>query len=86
MQPEILERQNVYDGYLAIDRLRVRLADGTIVGREVERHGDAAAVLPYDAERRCALIWSSPGVSSERCRSLGATSMREELPTASSLR
>ena len=56
MQPEILERQNVYDGYLAIDRLRVRLADGAIVGREVERHGDAAAVLPYDAERRCALI------------------------------
>jgi nudix-type nucleoside diphosphatase (YffH/AdpP family) len=56
MQPEILERRNVYDGYLAIDRLRVRLADGAIVGREVERHGDAAAVLPYDAERRCALI------------------------------
>jgi nudix-type nucleoside diphosphatase (YffH/AdpP family) len=56
MQPEILERENVYDGYLAIDRLRVRLADGAIVWREVERHGDAAAVLPYDAERRCALI------------------------------
>ena len=56
MRPEILERQNVYDGYLAIDRLRVRLADGAIVGREVERHGDAAAVLPYDAERRCALV------------------------------
>lgn len=31
MRPEILERQNVYDGYLAIDRLRVRLADGAIV-------------------------------------------------------
>jgi hypothetical protein len=27
-----------------------------MVSREVERHGDAAAVLPYDAERRSALV------------------------------
>jgi hypothetical protein len=26
------------------------------VSREVERHGDAAAVLPYDRERCCALV------------------------------
>jgi hypothetical protein len=31
MQPEILERRTVYQGYLAIDRLRVRLADAAIV-------------------------------------------------------
>jgi nudix-type nucleoside diphosphatase (YffH/AdpP family) len=58
MKPVILERTTVYSGYLTVDALRVRLSDGSIVSREVERHGDAAAVLPYDRERRCALIVS----------------------------
>ncbi len=56
MQPKILDRQSAYAGYLSIDRLKVRLADGATVWREVERHGDAAVVLPYDAQRRCALV------------------------------
>jgi nudix-type nucleoside diphosphatase (YffH/AdpP family) len=34
----------------------VRLADGTELPREVIFRGDAAVVLPYDAERRCALL------------------------------
>jgi nudix-type nucleoside diphosphatase (YffH/AdpP family) len=46
----------VYSGYLTVDALQVRLSDGSIVSREVERHGDAAAVLPYDRERCCALV------------------------------
>ena len=58
MKPVILERTTVYSGYLTVDALQVRLSDGSIVSREVERHGDAAAVLPYDRERRCALIVS----------------------------
>jgi nudix-type nucleoside diphosphatase (YffH/AdpP family) len=56
MKPEILERDIAYLGYLTVERLRVRLADGTQVWREVERHGDAAAVLPYDGVRRSALV------------------------------
>ena len=56
MKPKVLERETVYVGYLSIDRLKVQLADGATVWREVERHGDAAVVLPYAAERRCALI------------------------------
>ncbi len=57
MQPILLlDRESAYTGYLSIDRLKVRLADGATVWREVERHGDAAVVLPYDVERRCALI------------------------------
>jgi nudix-type nucleoside diphosphatase (YffH/AdpP family) len=56
MKPEILERMIVCTGYLTVERLRVRLSDGAHVLREVERHGDAAAVLPYDAELRCALV------------------------------
>jgi nudix-type nucleoside diphosphatase (YffH/AdpP family) len=56
MNPEILERNIAYSGYLTVERLRVRLADGTQVWREVERHGDAAVVLPYDRVRRSALV------------------------------
>jgi nudix-type nucleoside diphosphatase (YffH/AdpP family) len=56
MKPSILERTIVYSGYMTVEKLRIRLADGAIVSREVERHGNAAAVLPYDAERRCALV------------------------------
>jgi nudix-type nucleoside diphosphatase (YffH/AdpP family) len=56
MKPSILERTIVYSGYMTVEKLRIRLADGAIVLREVERHGNAAAVLPYDAERRCALV------------------------------
>ncbi len=41
---------------MAVERLKVRLADGAEVIREVERHGDAVAVLPYDPERRTALV------------------------------
>jgi len=40
----------------AFERLRMRLTDGAEVSREVERHGDAVAVLPYDVERRSALV------------------------------
>jgi len=58
MQPEILEREIVHKGYLTVERLRMRLSDGARVWREVERHGNAAVVLPYDAENRRALIVS----------------------------
>jgi nudix-type nucleoside diphosphatase (YffH/AdpP family) len=54
--PAILGREVVCSGYLNVSRLRIRLANGAAVMREVERHGDAAAVLPYDAGRRCALV------------------------------
>jgi hypothetical protein len=56
MKPEILERQIAHAGYLTVERLRMRLTDGAEVSREVERHGDASAVLPYDVERRSALV------------------------------
>ncbi|MGA2365664.1 MAG: NUDIX domain-containing protein [Steroidobacteraceae bacterium] len=56
MKPKLLERETAYTGYLSIERLKMQLADGATVWREVERHGDAAVVLPYDAQRRCALV------------------------------
>ena len=56
MKPQILDRRIVYTGYLNVETIRIKLRDGATVTREIEQHGDAAAVLPYDAERRCALI------------------------------
>jgi nudix-type nucleoside diphosphatase (YffH/AdpP family) len=56
MNPEILDRLPTYSGYITVETLRIRLADGFVVSRDVERHGDAAAVLPYDCARRCALV------------------------------
>jgi nudix-type nucleoside diphosphatase (YffH/AdpP family) len=56
MKPRTLTRETVYSGYLTVKRLQVRLADGAEVRLEVEEHGEAAVVLPYDPERRCALV------------------------------
>jgi nudix-type nucleoside diphosphatase (YffH/AdpP family) len=55
-RPEILHRDTTHIGYVTVERLRLRLADGGEVMREVESHGDAVAVLPYDPGRRTALI------------------------------
>jgi nudix-type nucleoside diphosphatase (YffH/AdpP family) len=54
--PAILGEDVVHRGYLTVRRLRVRGADGAEAVREVESHGDAIAVLPYDAGRRAALV------------------------------
>jgi nudix-type nucleoside diphosphatase (YffH/AdpP family) len=56
MKPTIVDRNVVYAGYLTVEKIRIKLVDGAIVQREVERHGDAVAVLPYDADRHCALV------------------------------
>jgi nudix-type nucleoside diphosphatase (YffH/AdpP family) len=56
LRPLILEREVAQGVYLTVERWRIRLADGAVVHREFERHGDAAVVLPYDRGRRCALI------------------------------
>jgi nudix-type nucleoside diphosphatase (YffH/AdpP family) len=56
VKPQIVGRSVAYTGYLSVEKLHIRLADGSLVPREVEAHGDAAAVLPYDIGRRCALV------------------------------
>jgi nudix-type nucleoside diphosphatase (YffH/AdpP family) len=55
-EPRIVEREIVHSGYLTVERLRIQLSDGSTVSREIERHGNAAAVLPYDLQRGCALV------------------------------
>ncbi len=46
MKPAIIRRPKLHHGYLTVERLNIRLADGAEVTREVETHGDAVAVLP----------------------------------------
>jgi len=56
VKPRIIERRVCYTGYLSVKNLRIKLASGVVVDRDVETHGDAAAVLPYDIQRQCALV------------------------------
>jgi len=53
---EILGKTSIYQGWSAFSLVRFRLDDGAEVERCIEDHGDAACVLPYDPERRVALL------------------------------
>ncbi len=53
---EVLQVTQVYEGWSDFSLIRFRLDDGAEVERCVEDHGDAACVLPYDPERRVALL------------------------------
>jgi nudix-type nucleoside diphosphatase (YffH/AdpP family) len=53
---EILKTEVKDDSWATFLCLQVRLDDGEVVWRQVEDHGAAAAVLPYDPERRTALL------------------------------
>ncbi len=56
MKPHIINRAIAHQGYLTVEKLRIQLVDGAVVSREIETHGEAAVVLPYDSARRCALV------------------------------
>jgi nudix-type nucleoside diphosphatase (YffH/AdpP family) len=60
MAAEIVTRTLVYEGWLSVYRLTVRMANGALEERHVEHHGPAVAVLPYDPERLVALLVSMP--------------------------
>lgn len=57
---EILDVQPIYKGYSTLVMATLSAPDGSTFRREIEHHGDAACVLPYDPERRCALLVSLP--------------------------
>ncbi|HEX8570507.1 MAG TPA: NUDIX hydrolase [Caulobacteraceae bacterium] len=60
MSGEILGRRPVFDGWSKLFLARVRLPDGEVVEREIEDHGCGVGVLPYDPERRTALLVRLP--------------------------
>jgi nudix-type nucleoside diphosphatase (YffH/AdpP family) len=53
---EILKTEVKDDSWATFLRLQVRLDDGEVVWRQVEDHGSAAVVLPYNPDRRTALV------------------------------
>lgn len=56
MPARILRTRTLYGGWTEILGVRLQLDDGCEVGREVEDHGNAVAVLPYDPFRRTAIL------------------------------
>lgn len=56
MAPVIRGTRILHDGWSRFLVAEVTKADGTRLAREIEDHGRAVAVLPYDPERRVALL------------------------------
>jgi nudix-type nucleoside diphosphatase (YffH/AdpP family) len=52
----ILGVETLHEGWGKLLLLRIELPDGHVLKREVEDHGAAVAVLPYDPERRLAVL------------------------------
>jgi nudix-type nucleoside diphosphatase (YffH/AdpP family) len=56
MTIQITEIDTKHDGWSKYRVVTVRLADGKTIRREMEDHGSAVAVLPYDPQRRMAVL------------------------------
>lgn len=56
----IVESETAYRGWLSVRRVLIAPPDGEPFRREIEDHGEAAVVLPYDPERRTALLVRLP--------------------------
>jgi nudix-type nucleoside diphosphatase (YffH/AdpP family) len=56
MSERIVGEEIIHTGWTSLTSVTVRLDDGTEYRRLIEHHGDAAAVLPYDPERRTAIL------------------------------
>lgn len=52
----LISKTPVYEGWSKLYKATIELASGAVITREVEDHGSAVAVLPYDPERRVALL------------------------------
>jgi nudix-type nucleoside diphosphatase (YffH/AdpP family) len=53
---EITSTEVVYSRWAKMILATIRLPDGQSTKRDIEDHGEAAMVLPYDPERRLALV------------------------------
>ena len=56
MAVEIIDVQSLYRGWLELLRARLRTGEGEEIAREIEDHGAAACVLPYDPDARTAML------------------------------
>jgi nudix-type nucleoside diphosphatase (YffH/AdpP family) len=60
MTVELRKLETIYQGFSTLMMATLSGPDGTSFRREIEHHGHAVAVLPYDAARRMALVVSLP--------------------------
>jgi nudix-type nucleoside diphosphatase (YffH/AdpP family) len=60
MAVELRKVDTVYQGYLTVFLATMAADDGQVFAREIEHHGRAACVLPYDPKRRTALLINIP--------------------------
>ena len=60
MTVELRKVETVYQGYLTVLAATFSGPDGEPFRREIEHHGRAACVLPYDPARRTALLVNLP--------------------------
>jgi nudix-type nucleoside diphosphatase (YffH/AdpP family) len=60
MPVELRKVETVYQGYSTIMKATLTGPDGETFSREIEHHGRAASVLPYDPVRRVALLVNVP--------------------------
>lgn len=60
MPVELRKVETVYQGYCTLMVATLTAPGGDAFQREIEHHGRAACVLPYDPERRCALLVNLP--------------------------
>jgi nudix-type nucleoside diphosphatase (YffH/AdpP family) len=56
MPHEIIDVKTLHEGWGRLLALRIRMPDGREMRREVEDHGSAVCVLPYDPGRRVAML------------------------------
>lgn len=63
MAAELLEAELVYDRWVRLYRCTLRMPDGRTEERHLEDHGRAVAVLPYDEQRRVAMLITQPRAS-----------------------
>ena len=57
---ELLGQRTIHSGWGRFLMLSVRMAGGAVVERQLDDHGSASAVLPYDAGRKVALLVRQP--------------------------
>jgi nudix-type nucleoside diphosphatase (YffH/AdpP family) len=56
VDPKIVQQEVIYEGWGRYLKLKVALPEGAQVERQLDHHGDAAAVLAYDPKRRTCIL------------------------------
>lgn len=74
---EVLGTKTLYKGWTTLSIARVRGPDGRQFDRLIEDHGSAACILPYDPERKTAILVSQ--FRAPVCATTGGSEFREAI-------